>query len=333
MLEILSTAAYLGVLTPEEKEYAYAYSARIGERYMQFWYDPALHSVDMWGKGRRTDTYRGKHRILGENFSLLHQLIGTDEMWNRAGMKNATPRADLAAWLERARPAFSLTRFAGGEYDRALATWRDGAHVFSLSMINGGPSQHANSPYYPLPFAYGIVSGIADSGAAHPQLLPKFHLADGSELIATAFMKNIQAGDADGGHRVTYRQDALTKLGKNVPVKDTRIAVDTAYTLRHGVITRTDTYTPAAPLDVAGVSLEFASFSSGATVDGKTIVFRDGAVRAFSVDGLAACSADDVTGSEAWRAPYGPMATLAACRTGAFTFDKPLKISWTIRYQ
>jgi len=333
MLEILSTAAYLGVLTPEEKEYAYAYSARIGERYMNFWYDPALHSVDMWGKGRRTDTYRGKHRILGENFSLLHQLIGTDEMWNRAGMKNAVPRADLAAWLERARPAFSLTRFAGGEYDRALAIWRDGPHVFSLSMINGGPSQHANSPYYPLPFSYGIVSGIADSGAAHPQLLPKFRLADGSELIATAFIKNIETSDIDGGHRVTYRQDALTKLGKNVPVKDTRIAVETEYTLRHGVITRTDTYTPAAPLDVAGVSLDFASFSSGATVDGNTIAFRDGAVRAFAVDGLASCSADDVTGGEAYRAPYGPMATLAACRTGAFTFDKPLRIRWTIRYQ
>jgi hypothetical protein len=205
--------------------------------------------------------------------------------------------------------------------------------VFSLSMINGGPGQHANSPYYPLPFSYGILSGIADSGAAHPQLLPKFRLADGSELIATAFMKNIQANESDGGWRVTYRQDALTKLGKNVPVKDARIAVETAYTLRHGVITRTDTYTPAAPLDVAGVSLEFASFSSGATVDGDTVSFREGAVRAFAVDGLAACGTEDVAGNDAYRAPYGPMATLAACRTGAFTFDKPLRISWTIRYQ
>jgi hypothetical protein len=162
----------------------------------------------MWAKGRRT------HRLLGENFSLLHQLISTDEMWNRAGMKNATPRSGLAAWLKRARLTFSLTRFAGGEYDRALAIWCDGPHVFSLSMINGGPGQHANSPYYPLPFSYG-------SSPAPP--------------------------------------------------------------------------TPA-PLDVAGVSLEFASSSGGATVDGKTVAFRHGAVR-------------------------------------AFTLDKPLRISWTIRNQ
>jgi hypothetical protein len=146
-------------------------------------------------------------------------------------------------------------------------------------------------------------------------------------------MKDIQAHDVDGGYRVTYHQDALTKLGTNVPVKDPRIAVETEYVLRHGVVTRTDTYTPAAPLDVAGVSLDFASFSSGASVAGADVAFHDGAVRGFAVQGLANCRADDVAGSEAYRAPYGPMATLASCRTGAFTFDKPLRISWTIRYQ
>jgi hypothetical protein len=175
LVEILSVSAYLGVLTPEEKQYAYAFSSRVAARYMDFWYDPAMHSVDMWGKGRRTDTYRGKHRILGENFSLLHQLISTNEMWNKAGMKDVQPKADLQAWLDKTRPQFSTTTFAKGEYDRALAIFRDGkAHVVSLNMINGGGSQHDNSPYYPLPFAPGIIAGVADSGGAHPQLLPKF---------------------------------------------------------------------------------------------------------------------------------------------------------------
>jgi hypothetical protein len=300
---------------------------------MNFWYDPQMHSVDMWNKGRRTDAYRGKHRILGENFSLLHQLITTNDMWNKAGMKDAVPRADLEAWLERARPAFSLTRFASGEYDRALAIWRDGPHVFSLSMINGGISQHANSPYYPLPFSYGIVSGIADSGAAHPQLLPKFRLADGSELIPTAFMKDIRTRTEGSGYRVSYRQDALARLGKNVPVKDTRIEVDTQYSLDHGVITRTDTYRAAAPLEVAAVSLEFASFSDGASIEGNTVRFKDGAVRSFTVSGLQACEAAPTAGSELYRAPYGPMATVVSCRSGAFTLQKPLTITWTMRYQ
>ena len=339
MLEILSTAAYLGVLTPEEKDYAYAYSARIAERYMSFWYDPATRSVDMWGKGRRTDAYRGKHRILGENFSLLHQLIATSEMWNRAGMKGVTPRADLAQWLVRTRPAFSLTRFAGGEYDRALAIYRDGDHVFSLSLINGGPSQHANSPYYPLPFATDIIAGIADSGAAHPQLLPKFRLSDGSELLPTAFMRDIRseqdrAMPQDGGtYAVSYRQDALTKLGNNVPVKDPRIRVDTTYRLARGTITRTDRYTAAAPLEVAELSLDFASFSDRPTVDGNTVRFGEGDVQSFTVTGLQGCGTASTADSELYRAPYGPMKTLVTCRTGAFTLREPMTISWTMRYQ
>lgn len=333
MLEILSTAAYLEVLTPEEKEYAYAYSARIAERYMKFWYRDDMRSVDMWNDGRRTDAYRGKHRILGENFSLLHQLIATNAMWNRAGMKDVAPRQDLAAWLERSRPRFSLTRFARGEHDRALAIWRDKGHVFSLSLINGGQSQHANSPYYPLPFAHGVVSGVADSGPAHAQLMPKFTLADGSELIATAFLKDIQTREQSGGHAVTYRQDALTRLGKNLPVADPRIRVETEYTLQPGAITRTDRYTPAAPLDVARLTLEFGAFSSGATVEGNKVRFSEGAVQAFEVGGLAACTARPAAGDAAWQAPYGQMNTVVSCASGAFSLREPLVVSWTIRYQ
>lgn len=333
MLEILSTAAYLGVLSPDEKEYAYAYSARIAERYMKFWYDPALRSVDMWNKGRRTDAYRGKHRILGENFSLLHQLIATNEMWNRAGMKDIAPRKDLAQWLERTRPKFVLTRFARGEYDRALAIWRDGGHVFSLSLINGGQGQHANSPYYPLPFAHGVIAGVADSGHAHPQLLPKFTLADGSELIATAYMKDIKAAARGAGQAVTYRQDALTRLGQKLPLKDARIRVETEYSLQPGVITRTDRYIPAAPVDVSKLTLEFGSFSSGATVEGNTVRFKDGAVRSFEVGGLASCSAAPAAGSAAYRAPYGQMSSVVSCSSGAFSMREPLVVRWTMRYQ
>lgn len=333
MLEILSTAAYLGVLSPEEKEYAYAYSARIAERYMAFWYDPRIGSVDLWNQGRRTDTYRGKHRILGENFSLLHQLIATSEMWDRAGMKGVAPRKDLAEWLDRTRPRFSLTRFARGEYDRALAIWRDSGHVFSLSLINGGQGQHANSPYYPLPFADNVVAGIADSGYAHPQLLPKFTLADGSELMATAFMKDIQSSARGAGHAVTYRQDELTRLGKNLPQQDARIRVETEYTLQPGAITRTDRYIPAAPLDVADLSLEFASFSAGAALEGGTVRFKEGAVHAFEVRGPANCTVQPAGDSALYRAPYGPMKSVVRCRSGAFAMREPLVVSWTIRYR
>jgi hypothetical protein len=334
VLEILSVSAYLDVLTREEKEYAYAYANGIVAKYMDFWYDPAMGSVDMWGKGRRTDAYRGKHRILGENFSLLHQIIFTTEAWNKAGFGDAAPKAGLHTWLARTQPRFSMTRFAEGEHERALATVRDGRHVFSLPLINGGASQHANSPYYPLPFATGIISGTPDSGAAHAQLTPKFKLADGSELIGTAWMKDITTRRrGTKSNVVSFRQDELTRLGANAPIKDGRIAMTSSYTFAPGMITRVDTYTPAAPLQVARASLEFASFSDGATIAGKRVRFNEGDVTSFEVSGLDACTAAPTGGAEPFRAPAGAMRSHVSCASENFSFTKPLSITWTLRYR
>ncbi|MYM23533.1 hypothetical protein GTP46_12835 [Duganella sp. FT135W] len=333
LIEILSVSAYLDVLTPEEKQYAYAFSSRIAERYMNFWYDPAMHSLDMWGKGRRTDTYRGKHRILGENFSLLHQLIYTNETWNKAGFKDVQPKADLQAWLDKNRPQFSTTTFAQGEYDRALSIFRDGKHVVGLNMINGGISQHDNSPYYPLPFAPGLVSGVADSGGAHAQLLPKFTMADGAQLIGAAWIKDIKTGKDGQRYTVTYHQDELDRLGKKSPQKDARIKLQTTYTLEHGAMTRTDVYTPVGTQEVSNITLEFASFSDQAKMNGNTVTFAQGDVKEYSVSGLQQCASAPTNGSKDFMAPYGPMKTLVTCSTGKLTMNAPLTIKWTIKYQ
>jgi len=333
MLEILSTAAYLDVLTAEEKQYAYAYSSRIASRYVGFWFNPTTHSVDLWDQGRRTDAYRGKHRILGENFSLLHQLISTNEMWNKAGFRDQLPKADLQAWLDRTQPRFSLTWFARGEYDRALAIFRDRRAVFSLLMVNGGPEQHANSPYYPLPFAPGIVSGIADSGFRHPQLLPKFTLADGTQLMGAAFIKDIHTAADQDKYRVSYRQDELDKLGRTVPQKDTRIKLETEYTMAAGAITRTDKYTPTTPLQIDQVSLEFASFSDDFTQDGTTFHFASGEVVEFEVAGLDTCDIEKTGGSNMYQAPTGSMKSHVTCMSRNFKMKEPMTIKWIIRYQ
>ncbi|HEY1092359.1 MAG TPA: hypothetical protein VGE47_14795, partial [Burkholderiaceae bacterium] len=157
-VEILSVAAYLGVLSAEEQRYAYAFATRALAKYLDFWFDAGIHSVDMWGKGRRTDTYRAKHRILGENFSLIHQFISSNALWNGAGFQGRLPERDLQVWLDRTQKPFTLTWFAKGVHQRALAIVRSGSDVISLPLINGGSSQHDNSPYYPLPFAEDLIA-------------------------------------------------------------------------------------------------------------------------------------------------------------------------------
>ncbi len=80
VLEVL-TAAYKvkNILSEEEKRLAYAYCVALIRRFGKFWIDPAMRSVNMWEKGRRTDSYRNKNRILSENLSLCMQILEATE--------------------------------------------------------------------------------------------------------------------------------------------------------------------------------------------------------------------------------------------------------------
>ncbi len=68
---------------------------------MDFWFDPDMGSVNLWEHGRRTDAYRGKHRILGENLSLARQYIYTSAIWDQLGFKDKAPRRRLRRLARR----------------------------------------------------------------------------------------------------------------------------------------------------------------------------------------------------------------------------------------
>ena len=83
---------------------AYTYIYKSALRYRTFWYDPTLPtpSVNMWAKGRGTDSYRGKPRVMGENFSLLHQYIYVNAWWDKLGFNGKAPLSDtdMQAYLD-----------------------------------------------------------------------------------------------------------------------------------------------------------------------------------------------------------------------------------------
>ncbi len=174
IIEVLTAAARVGLLTDDEQALAYAYSSRAAQRYVDFWISKDTGSVNLWDDGRRTDDYRGKFRILGENLSLSHQFAYTNEAWNAMGFKDQRPIADFDAALERL-PAQTVTWFAKGTYDRLLVTRRDAGHIIALPLINGGASQHMHHPYFPIPFSRGMLGrrrGRYEAGvgaAIHPE--------------------------------------------------------------------------------------------------------------------------------------------------------------------
>ena len=333
LVELVTIAAYLDVLTPQEKEAAYAYASVAADKYVHFWVDADTGSVNLWDKGRRTDAYRGKHRILGENLSLAQQYEYTNALWNEMGYADRTPSADLVAW-RRARPELTTTWFARGIYDRALVTRRDGDRLIGLPMINGGDGQHMNSPYYPIPFSPGLVAGVADSSL--PQLLPQVTLSDGVKLAPLAYFKQIEVTTDQGVTSVTYHQDETDRLGQPKPQPDARLKARTTYRFMAHTITRTDVLTPTQALDAASIDIEFASYSPGLqlTHDGTnwTATYAEGAARRFTVSGFANCTLDAVQ-DPAYQTPSGPFVSRVKCSTGKMTLASPVTLSWRLDYE
>jgi hypothetical protein len=324
-LEVLSAAAALGLLSPEEMEMAYAFSSRVAARYADFWLDSGTGSVNLWDHGRKTDAYRGKHRILGENLSLSHQLIYTSAIWDRLGWGGRETTPDFAAWLE-ILPRSTTTWFSRGETDRLLVTYRDGHRVIGLPVINGGPGQHMNTPYFPVPFSPGVLAGSADE--TYPFLLPTLTLADGTRLAPLTWFTDAAVTEAGEPTVVGWRQSLTDRLGENTPVADDRAAYVTRYELAPGRISRTDEITLAEGTGPATVALEFPIFSMGARATARGIVFEAGEVAAFEVEGMG-CEASSANG-DAYRSPVGAFRTVVRCEG---RIEGSARVGWTIRFR
>jgi hypothetical protein len=330
IIEVLTAAAALDLLDENQRALAYTYASRAAQRYADFWLDARTGSVNLWDGGRRTDAYRGKSRILGENFSLGHQYIYTNAAWNRIGYRNAAPLANFDGALAQL-PHRAVTSFARGEHDRLLLSLRDRGRAISLPLINGGAGQHMHSPYFPIPFSSGMLSGVPDG--REPLLVPRFELADGSVLMPLAYFRDAKV-DAQGHRTVlAYRQDAMDRMGAARPIPDDRVAVSTTYRFEPGVIVRTDVYTAKRAVALKNVTLEFASFSTEPATTGLTTRFAAGLVQEFAVSGLQECASTVVLGEPNYQTATGAFASKVNCTRGAFMLRRPLTISWRLQYQ
>lgn len=328
-LEVLTAAARLKVLTPVEERMAYAYSSRIAARYMDFWVDPATGSVDLWDHGRRTDAYRGKHRIFGENLSLARQYLYTDAIWNGLGYRDRAPDPGYARWLATL-PKGTTTWFARGTYDRALVTVRDRGHVIGLPIINGAEGQHMHSPYFPVPFAAGMLQGAAD--ATYPHLVPKLTMDDGSVLMPLAWFRNVRVTREGPATVVRWTQDMLDRMGGEDAQTDGRVAIETTYRLSPGRIDRHDALRVQGSARIAAIDLEFATFSSAPRALGPTGVgFGRGEVTRFETRGYGTCTAA-APDKAVYAAPTGPFAQVVRCRVDSAKTPAPGTLDWSLSY-
>ena len=328
IIEVLTAAAVLNVLSDDDKALAYTFASRAAHRYAEFWLDAETGSINLWDNGRRTDDYRGKFRILGENLSVGHQYVYTNAAWNRLGWRDRPTLKNFERELERL-PQRSTTWFARGKYDRMLLTLREGGRVIGLPIINGGAGQHMNIPYFPIPFSTGLLDGIADG--KEPFLVPRFELRDGSVLMPLAYFRDIEVTTRGNRTEVRWRQTELDRMGARAPRADDRMGVTTTYIFEPGVITRTDVFTARQPVDVRGISMSFGTHSGMPTTRDLTTRFGEGVVAEFSVEGMNSCKAASAIEDDRYHTGQGPLHTKVECASEPFTLREPLTLRWQIR--
>ncbi len=341
-MEVLTAALNAGILTDEERKIAYAFIERVADRYANFWYDKDLRSVNMWVKGRGTDSYRGTARALGENFSLLHQFLYVNAHWNRLGYKNAAPIsiADFQQWLDSKQPRYTLTWYndpnnASYPNNEALITVRDKKRVFNLNLARGA-DYNQTTPYFPVPFANNITYGTADQSYA--LLLPR--VTTGSNHHApVSYFKNLKVVEDGGKVIVSYDVDQLRRITAKNQTNFLAIGTQTTFTFEPGSITRTDVMTPTANVSNATVQMDFATFADASNAvmgsDGYSVTYSNSDVASYSIAGLDTCTEPKAFGSVALSlTPIGQLKANFSCKSTGVNFvaGQSYTYSWTLKY-
>lgn len=358
-LEVLSAAAEVGgLLTEEELEIAYGYSVKVMEHMVDFWYDKDMESINMWEHGRKTDNYRNKFRILGENLSLSMQMVNSYEHWIKAGYKEKSVCEDYAEKLKKL-PSHMYVPFAKGEYDRGLAIVRDRDHVWSLPFINGGQRMYDKDPYLPVPFQYQVLQGVPEY--CHGQLIPQLWMEDGEVLMPVSYMSGIWTKEKAGDFTVGCHFDALCRMGEGISVgggKPTDNLVDNSvagnseenqrpkraegitdevsYEFSHGEIKRSDHFRVTEALGdrkIKKIRLVLLSFSEKPEVSGDQVTFENGILTGMTAEGVGDCHAFAALDDGSFGTPMGRLNTEVVWSREVAPQETEIETTWTIRYQ
>lgn len=339
-IEVLSIGAMLGILNSDELDIAYSYCCKATERFINFWIDRNTLSLNMWDKGRRTDDYRNKNRILGENLSLSMQLIHGYEYWKACGFSDKEPNIALGCNTSTL-PKYSVFKFAEGQYNRRLYVIREGDHVITLPLINGSDKYYNQTPYLPIPNEFNVFTSAANS--VHPNLVPKLIFNDGSEVMPIVYINKISDNLNKGVNNslvVDYHLDHLALLGEDYPREYKGISAEVSYSFSINSIGCSIVFNfgDKERSDLSEVVMEFATFSKFPRIHEKDVRFDEGTIGSIKVTGLEKSSIHQDVVDKEYSTPVGQLETIINYSSSNKNLilskdSNNVEISWEVTYK
>lgn len=199
-VEAISSAFRRGLIDEKDTDRAIAYSVRILEKTLNFWYVKEKRSFDIWWNGRSTNNYRQVHRVLEVNLDMANHLLTTLSNFETAGLADYEPKTSLTApdsWIAREIPFID-------EPGRKAKTvmLRNKDTLVMLPLIGIG-SMYSCAAYQPYPAICGILEGAPE--AKMPYLVPEYTLKDGTVARPIQYYTDIVTETTENGVTVTAK--------------------------------------------------------------------------------------------------------------------------------
>ena len=328
VLEVLTAAHKVKtIMNTDEERLAYAYCTAIMHRFGSFWIDPDMRSVNMWEKGRRTDSYRNKNRILSENLSLCMQLLEAAEWESPCSGKEEMEHL----WENREKQPLKgmMVPFAKGEYERALVIVRDGRRIWSLPLISGGKEYFDKSPYLPIPYSQFAVTGVP--GEAYPYMVLQITLENDIKLMPIVYFRNLQIQQEENHVMVSGKMDSLCVVGEEKMHPYGDIACEFVYTFSHGKVERRDTFYVEKGEKIKKIEMDILTFSDEKREITGGVEFGKGILRKIMQKGFTHQSVIQIKNQENYCTPEGEFLHQIHWEEEPDQ-SKGLTVSWEIRY-
>ena len=175
-VEALASAFRRGLVEEQDKDVALAYSVKILEKTLNFWYNSEKRSFDIWWNGRSTNRYRQSHRVLEVNLDMAMHLLTTLTNFELSGLADTEPK-DVIPSPEKWE-ALEIPFKLGKEETAKTFVFRKKDTLVMLPLIGIGLMYKA-SAYQPYPAICGVLEAAPE--AKMPFLVPEYTLANGSK--------------------------------------------------------------------------------------------------------------------------------------------------------
>lgn len=221
IIEVLSIASKIGILSEDELNLAYLYNLKGAERVAKFWYDKKIDSLNFWLDGRETDSYRNINRILGENLSIPMQLLTGYNHYAEIGIeKKHFDSSEYHNLIDKLVPKETLKeiKLMDGEYPKKVYTYKLGKNMFLIPFINGGKKYYKTAPYFPIPHCVEVIDSPIDE--FYSQLMPEITLKNERKVILSPFFYKIEKI----GETIEAHFDRVTDICGESPTKHSDVS-------------------------------------------------------------------------------------------------------------